>query len=91
MKITVRSSFNLNEADIEIQSTTLGALLDELQNYNQLEVPAVFNSRYGEVYPFGDVLINGQSFRVLADGLDTKLRDSDKVELRLNMFLLMGG
>ncbi len=89
MKITVKSSFNLNETDLETQSTTLGALLDELSNNYKLTKAEFFDSESGELYPDYEVLVNGQSFQVLTDGLDTKLKDGDKVEIYLIM--LPGG
>ena len=89
MKITVKSSFNLNEIDLETQSTTLGALLDELSNNYKLAKAEFFDSERREVYPDCEVLVNGQSFQVLTDGLDTKLKDGDKVEIYLIM--LPGG
>jgi len=89
VKIIVKSSFNLNETDLETQSTTLGALLDELQNNNKLMKAEFFDSGHREVYPDCEVLVNGQSYRVLTDDLDTKLKDGDKVEII--MFTLAGG
>jgi len=92
VKITLKSSFNLNEIQLETESTTLGALLDELQNNNKLLMKVeFFDSEHREVYPDCDVLVNGQSYQVLADGLDTKLRDGDKVEIITFMFMLAGG
>ena len=88
MKITLKSSFNLNETELETQSTTLGALLDELQNNKEFEI---FDSERKEVYPDCDVLVNGESYQVLADSLDTKLKDGDKVEIVMFMFMLGGG
>ena len=88
MKITLKSSFNLNETELETQSTNLGALLDELQNNKKLEI---FDSERKEVYPDCDVLVNGESYQVLADSLDTKLKDGDKVEIVMFMFMLGGG
>ena len=88
MKITLKSSFNLNDTELETQSTTLGALLDELQNNKKFEI---FDSERKEVYPDCDVLVNGESYQVLADSLDTKLKDGDKVEIIMFMFMLGGG
>ena len=90
MKITVKSSFNLNETDLETQSTTLGALLDEVQNKNKLLMKVeFFDSESEELYPDCEVLVNGQSYQALTDGLDTRLKDGDKVEIYLIM--LPGG
>ncbi len=89
MKITVKSSFNLSETDLETQSTTLGALLDELSNNYKLMKVEFFDSERREVYPDYEVLVNERLYQVLPDGLDTKLRDGDKVEII--MFILAGG
>jgi molybdopterin converting factor small subunit len=89
VKITVESTFNLNKTELEAQSTTLGALPDELENTNKLMKAEYFNSVLREVYPDCEVLVNGQSYRVLTDGLDTELKDGDKVEIYLIM--LAGG
>jgi len=89
VKITVKSSFNLNETDLEAQSTTLDALLDELSTNYELMKVEFFDSERREVYPDCEVLVNERSYQVLTDGLDTKLKDSDKVEII--MFTLAGG
>ncbi len=81
MKITLKSSFNLNETDWETQRATLGTLLDELSNITKLTKIEFFDSESGEVYPDCEVLVNGQSYQLLADGLDTKLKDGDKIEI----------
>ncbi len=89
MKITLKSNFNLNEMEIETQSATLGALLDELAKGNVLTNVEFFDDGSGEVYPDCDVHLNGQSYGALADGLNTKLKDGDTVEII--MFILAGG
>ena len=89
MKITAKSSFDLNERDVETQSTTLGALLDELSNNYKLTRAEFFDSEQGELYPDYEVLVNGQPYQALTDGLNTKLKDGDKVEIYLIM--LPGG
>ena len=88
MKITIKSNFNQNETHLETQSTTLGALLDELRNNIKFNV---FDSEHREVYPDCDVFLNGQPYQALADGLDTKLKDGDKIEISMLMFMLGGG
>ena len=87
MKITLKSTFNLNETAIETQSATLGALLDELSRNNMLT--EFFDCVIGEVYPDCDVHLNGQGYGALADGLDTRLKEGDKVEIII--FTLAGG
>ncbi len=89
MKIVLKSSFNLNETEFETQSTTLGALLDELQSSNTLMNVEFFDSSLKELYPDCDVLVNGQSYQVLSDGLNTRLNDCDRVEII--MFMWVGG
>jgi len=89
VKISLKSSFNLNETDLETKSATLGGLLDELSKNHKLTPIEFFNTEKWEVYPDCEVLVNGRSYQVLADGLDTKLKDGDKVEIIL--FTLAGG
>ena len=81
MKITLKSTFNQNETDLETQSTTLGTLLDELSSNHKLTKIEFFDSESGEVYPDCEVLVNGLSYRLLADDLDTKLKNGDKIEI----------
>jgi len=88
MQIIVKSNLAQNETQLETQSTTLGALLGELQNNKKIEL---FDTERGEVYPDCDVLVNGQPYQLLADGLDTSLKDGDKVEIIMCMFMLGGG
>ena len=83
MKITFKSTFNQEETELETESTTLGALLDELSNNRELTKMEFFDSESREVYPDCYVLVNGQDYQVLADGLDTKLKNGDKVEIIL--------
>lgn len=89
MKITLKSSFNLNETDLETESATLGALLDELSKNHKLTQIEFFDTEKWGVYPDCEVLVNRRSYQVLADGLDTRLKDGDKVEIIL--FTLAGG
>ncbi len=89
MKITLKSTFDLSEIEIETQSVTLGALLDELSINNLLGDVQFFDPRGGELYPDCDVHVNGQPYSALADGLDTKLNKGDKVEIII--FTLAGG
>ena len=90
MKVTVK--FYPNKTDLETQSTTLGALLAELQNTNKLLMKVDFyDSEHREVYPDCNVLVNGQPYQNLPDGLDTKLTDGDEVEIITYMFMLAGG
>ncbi len=79
MKITLKSNLNLKVTDLETPSTTLVELLDEISESHGLI----------QVYPDCAVLVNGQSYQVLADGLKTRLKDGDEVEII--MFMLGGG
>jgi ThiS family. len=63
--------------------------LDELSIDYGLTKIEFFNSGSGEVYPDCEVLVNGHSHRLLADGLDTKLKDGDKIEIMI--IVLPGG
>ena len=93
MRIIVESNFSLSEKRLEIQtdteSTTLGDLLGELsKKYKMKDVYEFFDSEHGKIHPECEVLLNEQSYRVLTDGLATKLRDGDKVEI---ITMLVGG
>ena len=89
VKISLRSPFNLNGVDIETQSAMLNGLLAELSLNTVLTNVPFFDSKSGEVYPDYDVCVNGQPYGALADGLNTKLKDGDKVEVV--MIMLAGG
>ena len=79
MKINLRSNLNTRTGDVETQSGTLAELIDEI------------SKKYGiaAIFPECDVLLNGQSYQVLAVGLDTKLKDADQVEI--TNFMTGGG
>lgn len=89
MKIIFKSTFNQEETELETESTTLGALLDELSSKYRTTQVEFFDSETREVYPDWQVFLNGQPYGALADGLDTKLKDNDKVELFV--FTMAGG
>jgi len=90
VKIIVKFSFNPKEIELETQSTTLGALLDELSNNYKVKEVEFFDSDRREVCFDCDMLLNGHSYQVLIDGLDTKLRDGDRVEI-IKLVVLQGG
>ncbi|MFC2013960.1 MoaD/ThiS family protein [Chloroflexota bacterium] len=90
MKITTKFSFNPREEHLETQSTTLGGLLDELSHKYSVKEVEFFDNDRGEICFDCDVILNGQSFQILPDGLDTKLRDSDRVEI-IKLSILQGG
>lgn len=89
MKIRLKGPFNQTWIDVETLSTTLGALLNELSADVKVTTIEFFDRRKSEVYPDCDIHLNGQPYSVLADGLDSKLNDGDKVEII--MIILSGG
>ena len=78
MKITVKTVFDTDAAELDTQSTTLGALLDELDSNQRVKTAQFFNGELREIYSDCEVLVNGQA---LTDGLNTKLNDGDRVEI----------
>lgn len=85
MKITVKSIFEPSEIELDTQSTTLGALLDELSDNKTVKTTQFFDSRLREIYSDCEVAINKHA---VTDGLDTKLKDGDKIEIYL---VMLGG
>ena len=79
MKIQLISSFNSSESELETQSSTLGGLLLELSKKYPGE--RFYNKEREEVNFEFFVELNGQLHDTLADELDTKLKDGDKVEI----------
>jgi len=80
MKITFKATFNLEGTELETQSTTLGALLDELSSAYGTKAE-FFDSESKEIYPDWGLFLNGQPYGALPDGLDTELKDGDKVDI----------
>jgi molybdopterin converting factor small subunit len=90
VKISVKSIFEPNERVLEKQSATLGALLDDLTNKYRAEGTLFIDViEVGKVAPCYAVFLNGKTHRGLDEGLDTKLQDGDKVEIKL--LVLAGG
>ena len=89
MKVRLKGPFNQTWVDVETLSTTLGTLLDELSAEVKATTLEFFDRRNNYVYPDCDIYLNGQPYSVLADGLDTRLNDKDKVEI--TMIILTGG
>lgn len=79
IRLSVKSNLNLQMTNFETESFTLAAVLDEIAEIHRLM----------QLCPDCEVLVNGQSYQVLTDGLDTKLKDGDEVEII--MFMLGGG
>jgi molybdopterin converting factor small subunit len=82
MKITIKSIFDPKETELDTQSATLGALLDELSNNQMATTAQFYDSKLGEIYSDCQVVVNGQS---LTDGLNTRLKDGDRVEIYIVM------
>ena len=79
MKIQLISSFDSNESELETRSSTLGDLLLELSKKYPRE--RFYNKEREEVNFEFFVELNGQLHETLANELDTKLKDGDKVEI----------
>ncbi len=89
MKVTVKSNFELYKVAFETQSAILGDLLDELSRNDRPLKTEFFDRERREIYPDCEVVVNGQAFKDLGDGLNTELKDGDRVEIYLIM--LAGG
>ncbi|MFH1002981.1 MAG: MoaD/ThiS family protein [Chloroflexota bacterium] len=79
MKINLKSNLKLPATSLETPAATLSELLDKVAEGNGI-LP---------LYPDCEVLVNGRSYQVLPDGLATRLREGDRVEI--TMFMLGGG
>ncbi len=79
VRIQVKSGFDPNWVEMETQSTTLTDLLFELSN----KLPNVwyFDREQQEFYSNCAVFLNGQAYTDLVDGLNTRLKNNDKVEV----------
>ncbi len=89
MIITVRTNFAPTERQIETQSITLGTLLEGLSRNYEGSV-GIIDAEHGGVNPYFLVLLNGQSYHALNDGIATKLQDGDIVSV-YGSFLIVGG
>ncbi len=81
MKIHLKYDLDSNETELETQSSTLGDLLFELSK--KYPNSRFFNKDRWEVNFEFFVELNGQMHDTLPHELDTKLKDSDKVEIYL--------
>lgn len=82
--VAVKLHLGTNQLDFEMSGSTLRDLLREVSTGGQITTHVcidVFNSETGEVYPDCLILINGQPYGLLDDGLDIKLNNGDKVEV----------
>ena len=90
MKISVKFSFNPRNIELDTQSPALGTLLGELSNNYSVRELEFFDNDRKEVCFDCEVLLNGQSYQVLTNGLDTELSDGDRVEI-IKFIILQGG
>lgn len=79
VKIHVQSGFDLNRVEMETQSTTLADLLFELANKSSGGWS--FDREQQECYPNCAVFLNRQAYTDLVNGLNTRLKNNDEVEV----------
>lgn len=96
MKIRLKSfnfdvvqSFGRDEVNLEQGRATLHRLLQELteRSGGRIELISPHDGHFNEEFI---VLINGQEFRNLPQGLETELSDGDEVDIGL-LYILEGG
>jgi hypothetical protein len=91
MKIFIRKTVQIPEipSEVEMESGTLGALLDRLLRSSYF-AKEVVDERTGELFLDGvfRVELNDVSYHSLPQGLDTELKDGDRITLTL---VLIGG
>lgn len=79
MKIRLKTSFEVDESEIETQSHTLKDLLSELSKKYPAE--RFYNRDWEDVTITYTVELNGKIYDSLPDELDTRLEDGDTVEI----------
>ncbi len=79
MKIRLKTSFEVDESEIETQSHTLKDLLNELSKKYPAE--RFYNRDWEDVTITYTVELNGKIYDSLPDELDTRLEDGDTVEI----------
>lgn len=79
MKIHLKTSFEIDESEIETQARTLKDLLYELSKKYPAE--RFYNKDWEDVTITYSVELNGKIYDSLPDELDTKLQDGDTVEI----------
>jgi molybdopterin converting factor small subunit len=79
VKIHLKTSFESNESEIETQSSTLKDLLYELSKKYPAE--RFYNKDWEDVTITYSVELNGKIYDSLPGELNTKLKDSDIVEI----------
>lgn len=91
MKIFIKKTVQIPEipSEVEMESGALGTLLDGLLRGSYF-AKEVIDERTGELSLDGvfRVELNDVSYHSLAQGLDTELRDGDRITLTL---ILIGG
>ena len=80
-------SFSQNEVDLEAEPATLKALLQKLTQISGGRIELIDPE---SEEPDGDytILVNGRELYTLPQGLETKLKDGDEVEIA---FLMLAG
>jgi molybdopterin converting factor small subunit len=79
VKIRLKTSFEVDESEIETQSHTLKDLLSELSKKYPAE--RFYNRDWEDVTITYTVELNGKIYDSLPDELDTRLEDGDTVEI----------
>ena len=89
MKIKVRSSCNPAEREVEVKSTTLGDLFEELSGDYRPAGFDFYDRKQGGIMEDCEVVINGHQYEALVHSLDTPVNDGDKIEVFI--LLVPGG
>jgi molybdopterin converting factor small subunit len=85
MKVKVKTNF-FGQPEIEIEMPTLRKVLLELSKKTKF---SIFAPKNEEVHSDFKVYLNGVEYEALPHGIDTELKDGDKVEI--TMVILAGG
>lgn len=85
MKIKVKTNF-FGQPEFEIEMPTLRKVLRELSNRINLSIVKPTNE---EVHGDFKIYLNGVEYEGLPNGIDTELKEGDKVEV--TMVVLAGG
>ena len=85
MVVKVKTNF-FGQPELEIENPTLRKILLELSNRTKF---SIFNPVSNEIHGEFKVYLNGVEYEGLSHGIDTELREGDKVEV--NLVILAGG
>lgn len=77
MRLSVKLFFHMRDTHLETRSATLGALLQELSRNYEMVRTECFDTETMTLGHDYAILLNGSA----ADGLDTGLKDGDRVEI----------